>query len=410
MVKENPKLKRNLTLSLLTFYGIGNIIGAGIYVLIGEVAGAAGLYTPIAFVLASILAGFSAFSFAELSSRMPKSAGEAVYIQKAFGIQNFSILIGLMVAITGIIAASTIVKGFTGYLDVFVLIPHWISTGFVILLLGGIAAWGIKQSAIVATIVSLLEIGGILFVLWVGKDLFLQVPERLPELVPLMGLSDGGFGIMLGAFLAFFAFVGFEDMVNVAEEVKNPTKNMPRAIIIALIVVTILYFLVSLLAVLAVPLEDLSATTAPLALIFQNATGEVPIVISLIALFAVTNGAMIQIIMSSRILYGLSSHGWIPELFGRIHPKTHTPLISTSIITGIILILSLSFPIGILAQMTSFIILSVFTIINLALWKIKTMEPAPDGVKVYPIWVPIVGFFISLGFVLFRAAEFFGLF
>ena len=221
------KLKRSLSLPFITFYGLGTILGAGIYVLVGEVAGRAGLFAPIAFLIAALIVGFTAVSYAELSARLPKSAGEAVYVQKAFNKKNLSLIIGLLVVFTGVMSSATLLNGFSGYFQLFFQIPHWVILTVGIILLGLLAAWGIMESVGTAMVITIIEVAGLLLIIGVAAGSFATLPERIPELIPSF---DGTIwlGIFLGSFLAFFAFIGFEDMVNVAEEVKDPQKNMPK--------------------------------------------------------------------------------------------------------------------------------------------------------------------------------------
>lgn len=387
-------LARRLGLWLLTFYGLGNILGAGIYVLIGEVAGSAGLYAPLSFLLAAVVAGFSAFSYAELSARYPFAAGEAVYIENAFHKPLLSALSGLLILFAGMLSAATIARGFAGYLRVFTALPEELLIVSIIILLGVIAIWGIAESVRIAATITLLEICGLLLIIAVGAPYLGDLGDRWHELPPL--LSPGILpGIAIGGFLAFFAFIGFEDMVNVAEEVNKPRRDMPRAIMLALIISLVLYVSVALVSVIVIPLDELAASEAPLAAVYTAATGKAPVVITLISLFAVLNGALIQIIMASRICYGMSRQGWLPALFSRVNNRTRTPAISTIIISSGIVILALWFPLVKLAAGTSYLVLVVFLLINLALLRVRG-KPPPEGVKGYPVWVPLMGAGTSL--------------
>jgi amino acid transporter len=211
-------------------------------------------------------------------------------------------------------------------------------------------------------------------------------------------------GVLLGSFVAFYAFIGFEDMVNTVEEVKNPRHNMPIAIILAVLVSTLLYFMVAWSALRAVPVQELANSDAPLAVIMETAGGSREI-ISLISLVAVVNGALVQIIMASRVLYGMSGRTMAPVLFGRINPVTHTPVISTIFITGLILVFSLAMPITQLAQITSFIMLIIFLLVNLALVRIKRRHELPyDGIR-FPVAVPVCGAFLSITMLLIQSAS-----
>jgi amino acid transporter len=393
--ESTVQLHRSLSLPLITFYGLGTILGAGIYVLVGKIAGQAGMYAPLAFLLAGTVAAFSAFSFAELSSRMPLSAGEAVYVQEAIGLRWLSTLVGLMIVFTGLVSAAAITNGFVGYLNVFVVLPHALIITLTVVVLGALASWGILLSVAAASVVTLIEVGGLLLVLAAAGGSLLTLPERLPDLVPAANAATWQ-GIALGAFLAFYAFIGFEDMVNVAEEVKEPERNMPRAILLALGISTLLYLLVATTAVLTLPLEELAASSAPLATMYQRATGSPPTFIALISLFAVINGALIQIIMAARVLYGMGREGWVPRTFGRISPRTQTPIYSTVVVTAAVLVFALALPLVALAKLTSFVMLTVFALINFSLIRIKARSPSPGGAAVYPLWVPYGGLLFSL--------------
>lgn len=398
-------LKRSLSLWHMTFYGLGTIIGAGIYVLIGKVAASAGMYAPVSFLVAALLAGLTGLSYAELAARHPKSAGEAVYIQDGFRWRPLSMLVGGLIILAGVVSAATIANGFVGYLHVFIDAPDWLAITLLVLVLGALAAWGIAESVMAASAITLVEIGGLLLVLAVAGGSFADLPVRLPELIPPFEVPVWQ-GILLGAFLAFYAFIGFEDMVNVAEEVKNPTRNLPLAILLVMGISTALYLLVALVAVLALPPAELAASHAPLALIYERATGSPPVLISLVSLFAVVNGALIQIIMASRVFYGMSRAGWLHAVFGRVHWRTRTPLLSTAIVTALVLVLALWLPIVTLAKATSLIVLVVFTLVNLALVRIKRRAPKLKRGPCFPLWVPLTGLLASGVFVLFQILDY----
>lgn len=381
------QLRRSLSLPLITFYGLGTILGAGIYVLVGKVAGAAGMYAPLSFVLAAIAAGLSAFTYMELCSRYPVAGGAAIYAQEGFGRRWLSILVGFLIVLSGLVSAATIARGFTGYFRVFVDVPDtWTIVGAVIALCL-LAAWGIAQSVAVAAVATLIEVGGLILIVVVTASSFEALPQRLPSLIPTLGASAWQ-GIFLGSFLAFYAFIGFEDMVNVAEEVRHPERNLPRAILAAITISTLLYLAVSAAAVLALPRDELAATGAPLALLFERATGASPKVMALISLFAVINGALIQIIMAARMLYGMSREGWLPKGIGKVHPRTQTPLRATVIVSAAVLVLALALPLVTLAKITSSAVLAVFSIVALALIRMKRAAPAAPGVFTVPYWVP----------------------
>ncbi len=395
---RQPTLKRSLSLPLITFYGLGNILGAGIYVLIGKVAAYAGHQAPLSFLLAAMLAVFTAFSYAELAARYPLSAGEVVYIHQGFGIRSLSVLVGLFIIVTGVVSAATIARGFVGYLQVFVSIPDEAAIFALVVCLGVLAAWGISQSILVAALMTLVEIGGLLIIIWVARPEASALTNALANLSDWQGEGVAQ-GIFLGAFLGFFAFIGFEDMVNVAEEVRDPRRTLPLAILLALSLATLIYFAVALVSVVAVPPQQLAASTAPLAFVYQQMKGGDAALITAISLIAVVNGALIQIIMASRVCYGMGRKGWMPRWLARVNPITRTPLIATTLVTILILLMALRLPIESLATATSFFILLVFSLINISLWRIKALRPSGhDGFSVYR-WVPAVGALGSLLFI-----------
>ena len=398
-MNNKPELIRRLSLPLLIFYGIGTILGAGIYVLVGKVAGEAGFYTPFSFMLASLLAAFSAFSYAELAARFPRSAGEAIYIEEGFGIKQFSIAVGLMIVSVGIVSVATLAHGFAGYLNVFFEIPEPVIVISLVLFVGLVCGWGINQSVMIASVMTIVEIIGLLIILYVGRDAFTLFPTKIPEMIPPL---DGSIwaGIFMGSFIAFYAYLGFEDIVNVAEEAIKPRINIPLAIIISLIVTTLFYLLISVVAVLLISPQELALSNAPLAMLYETTTGQSPVVITIISLISVINGALIQVIMASRVLYGMSRKQWLPEKIGEINATTHTPLIATIIIVSFVLFFALVFPLLSLAKITSFITLIIFMSINFALVKIKYSHKDYDGFMV-PIAVPLIGGVSTLLFVLY---------
>jgi len=401
---QQQSLRRALSLPLVTFYGLGNILGAGIYVLIGKVVGEAGLFAPLSFLLAALIASLTAFTYAELSARYPLSAGEAVYVREGLGIRLLPAVVGILIVLAGIVSAATIMRGFAGYLQVFVPVPASIAIPLMLLLLGGLAVWGIAESVAAAALVTVVEVAGLLLIIGIATPgvgvLNTVLAEGLPPLTEITVLP----GIIMGAFLAFYAFIGFEDMVNVAEEVRQPERNLPRAILLALLISSVLYLLVSLAAITSLPVDRLAAADAPLAVLYETVTGREPVLITLISMIAVVNGALIQIIMASRVCYGMARMHWLPACFGRVNPRLQTPVMATVTVTVLVLLAALWFPIEALAKATSFFLLVVFALVNLSLWRLKGRIATGryDAFHV-PRWVPAAGFFASMVFVVLQA-------
>jgi len=235
-------------------------------------------------------------------------------------------------------------------------------------------------------VMTLLEVAGLLLVIAGLGEGYSALPERAGELLPA---ADPGawVGLWVGAFLAFYAFIGFEDMVKVAEEVRRPARDMPRAILGALGGAAALYLVLAVGVVLALPPQSLAGTEAPLAVIYRETTGGSEWVITLFGLVAAVNGVLAQIIMASRMLYGLAGEGWLPGALARVHPRTRTPVVATGTVTAVIVALAVTFPLAGLAGMTSALILGVFAAVNIALWRIRRREPRP-AYTLSPGWVP----------------------
>ncbi|SHF92793.1 amino acid/polyamine/organocation transporter, APC superfamily [Microbulbifer donghaiensis] len=396
---DTVTLKRSLSLPVTSFYGIGTIIGAGIYVLIGKVSAVAGLFLPYAFLLAGIIAALTALSYAELSSRFPHSAGSAAYIHNAWQRRWLAQLVGFLVAVTGIVSAATIANGFVGYLELFVQIPDYLAITLLIALLTLIALWGINESALTVTIVTLIEVGGLLFVIAVSC----QAPavQEWSEIFAVPEI-DAWAGVLVGSFLAFYAFIGFEDMVNLAEEVRNPRRTLPRAILIAIAVSTLLYMVVAALAVRTLPVPELAQSSAPLASMVTSA-GHSTTFIGIISMFAVVNGALVQIIMASRLLYGMAKRELAPRIFAGVSARTQTPVVATLLVGTIILVFALWLPLTVLAKITAFIMLVIFSLVNLSLFAIKFRGAETEaGVVRYPIGFPALAFVLCVALIVFQ--------
>jgi APA family basic amino acid/polyamine antiporter len=377
-------------------YGLGTTIGAGIYALTGVVAGRAGMHAPVAFLLAASIALFSALSFAELSSRFPRAGGEAVYVREGFGRVDLQLVVGMLVVAAGLISAATVSVGFVGYLGAFIAVPKLVGVAGIVIALGVVVGWGVRASVVAAGLMTLLEVAGLFAVITYGAPHLAELPARASE---ILWLGPGaGAGVGAAAILAFYAFLGFEDMVNAAEEVTNVRRTLPAAILITLAVTASLYVVIATVAVLAVPPAELATSHAPLALVFERCGGSAAL-LGIIALFALLNGALIQVLKASRVLWGLADQGVLPAFLRKIHPRTRTPLVAVSIATGVTGMLAAALPLETLAEATSIVTLATFALANLALVRIKRRDPSPAEAAVFPIWVPVVGFVLSCGLI-----------
>ncbi|MCP3989901.1 MAG: amino acid permease [Actinomycetia bacterium] len=384
-----PTLEREVSLPMLVLYGLGTTIGAGIYALTGEVAGAAGMKAPLAFAVSALLAGITAVGFAELAGRLPKAAGEAVFVDRAFGRAGVTRIVGLAVVVAGVVAASAISRAFGGYVAELIDWPRWLLVVGLVVALGAIAIIGVKQSVSAAAVLTVVEVIGLGLVVWAGRDSLSGLVSEAGELLGPPTSAAGWSGVMGGAFLAFFAFLGFEDMDAVAEETKNAPVNLPRAILITLVVTTVLYMTVAAVAVLEVDPALLAESDAPLALIYEEAGGRAG-VLAFIAALAMVNGALVQLVMLPRVVYGLSNLGLVPAWPGAVSARTNTPVRATVGAVVVVAVLAISVELEWLARVTSATTMAIFITVNVALVAIKAKD-GPTTTFQVPGWVPVVG-------------------
>ncbi len=390
-------LKRRIGPGLLTAYGTGVMIGAGIYVLVGAVAGLAGIWAPVAFLIAGIVAAPSALSYAELSTRMPEAAGEAAYIAAGLKSEAFAIFVGLAIVLAGTISAAAVLRGGVGYLTSIMPIP----AALAILIFGcaliSVAVLGVLESLAVAALFTIIEVIGLALVIWAGV---IEAPAVSPDWSAAAPPIWSGIGI--AASLAFFAFIGFEDIVNMAEEVKTPSRSLPLAILWSLIITALLYALVSYAAVRAVPLSDLAASDRPLALVWEVGTGRSAGFLAIIAVLAALNGVLAQLVMAARVLYGLGGRTQTLAVFRPVSTRFGTPVRATVIVGFALITAALLLPVSALASVTSILLLAVFAVVNLSLIRLKSISAsAPFSV---PISVPYFGLsasLLALGFAIF---------
>ena len=385
-------LDRAIGLPLLVLYGLGVTVGAGIYVLVGAAASRAGVHAPIAFLVAAAVMALSAASFAELSVRMPVSAGEAAYVLEGLRSRRLSLLVGLLVIAAGTISAAAISRGAAGYIGVFTSWPDAALVAAVVLAMGAIASWGISQAIGLAAVMTVIELAGLLAIVGAGLWKDPAMVARLPEAWSGLGSVTAWHGILGASLLAFFAFIGFEDMVNVAEEVKSPERNMPLAIAITIGVTTVLYMLVVWVVVDAVPAGDLAASRAPLSLAFERITGAPPHVVTTIAIFATINGVIVQMIMASRVVYGLAHQQSLPGWLGQVNATTRTPVNATILVVATCLLLAVAVPVAQLAELTTRVMLVIFVLVNASLVavKLRAGQSVRPGFAV-PLAIPVLG-------------------
>lgn len=383
-----PQLKRALGLTSLTLYGLGTIIGAGIYVLVGAVAGRAGMAAPLSFLLAGVLATFTGLSYAELGQRLPEAAGAAAYAREGFKSAWMGRLTGFATLAVALVAAASVARGGAGYLQKIIDIPLPIASGFVIVIFTLLACWGVKESIYAAAAMTVVEVGGLVVVIFIGGPALAQLSEQWAQMIPHNAPAWGG--VMGGAFLAFFAFSGFETIVNMAEETKDVGRTLPRAVVLSIILSAILYTLVILVAVLTIAPERLAASSAPLCLVV-NCDQTSMALFAPVAVIATLNGVLIEIVLMARVSYGMARRGWLPKWMADVHVQRQTPLKATLFVGSIIFVLTVMVDFESLAKATSAMLLLVFLVVNLSLIRLKKDAPAPDITFCMPNWVPLAG-------------------
>ncbi len=380
-------LKQRIGPGLLTAYGVGVMVGAGIYVLVGAVVGQAGIWAPLAFLLAGLVAAPTALSYAEFSTRIPEAAGEAAYVGAGLNSQVLALIVGLAIVASGTVSAGAVLRGGVGYLSVFWDGNSlWLVIG-VGLALTGVAVYGALESLVLVAVFTLIELVGLGLVIWAGFSAPAVAGWQAPP-------PPQWTGIGLAAVLAFFAFIGFEDIVNMAEEVDRPQSTLPKAILMALAITTLTYIMVAFATVRAVPEGELAVSKTPLVLVWQAGRGGTGNFLSAIAVFAALNGVLAQIVMASRVLYGLGRHTPALAVFHHASAARGTPVLATCLIGGAVIIAALTAQLSTLAGATSSILLMVFVTVNLSLIALKLRQP--DAPFKVPMVVPVIGLVLSL--------------
>ena len=396
--KHKPILKRRVSLFALTVYGVGNILGAGIYSLIGEVVGITGNLSWLAFILASVTGALTGLSYAELSAMYPKSAAEFVYTEEAFKKRILSFILGWIIIFSGILSAATVALAFGSYLSGLIGIPSlFINIIFAVLLiviLSVINLIGIKTSTRTNIIFTLIEASGLIIIIIIGIPSFGTVDYF--ALPPASTFT----AVFSSVALIFFAYIGFEDIANIAEEVKEPHKNLPKAIIYSIIITTVVYCLTAISVVSILDYNSIATSEAPLNAVAAEVLGPIGgIIMSSIALFATANTVLIMLIVTSRMMYGMARDKALPKGIGKISPKFRTPTIAVVLTMCITIVPILFGDISLVAHATVFGVLINFILVNLSLIALRKTKPdmeRPFKLKPTIKWVPIIALLGSI--------------
>jgi APA family basic amino acid/polyamine antiporter len=400
-----PELRRELGLLEAVVYGVGLILGAGIYAILGEATGVTGGSIVVSFLLAAVVASMTGLSYAELSSRYPGSEGDYIYVRRAFDRPVLSDLTAVGRLLMGVISAAAVALAFSGYLSAFVDVPTVPVAVGLLVLTAVINAWGIEFSTRLNVAFTAIEVAGLLVVIWVaggswGNADVLQAPNGLA-------------GVVEASFLAFFAYLGFGSIVNLSEETRDATRTIPRAVLVSIAITTVLYVLVGLSAVSLVDWQVLGGSSSPLAEVARAGWGPAgATLLAVVALFSTTNTVLILQISTSRLLYGVSKSQYqvMPELFSRVHPDRGTPHYAVALVGALAVPFVFLGDIGVVAGLANLMLLVVFVLVNAALLKLRYAEPEVRGGFRAPLnvgWVPLtaVGGLVScLGLVAFYVA------
>ena len=406
--KQEPttELKRAIGPKLLLLFIVGDILGTGIYALTGQVAAEVGGAAWLPFLVAFAVATVTAFSYLELVTKYPQAAGAALYVHKAFGIQFFSFIVCFVVMSSGITSASAASRAFAvnlvaGFkLDVGVGTVLLIAVAFILLVMA-VNFRGVSESVMLNVVLTLVELSGLLFVILIGFWAILGGDADFSRVVAFDTPEDKGvlLAVSTATSLAFFAMVGFEDSVNMAEETKDPSRIFPRIMLTGLGITAVIYVLVSICAVAIVPIGELAGNETPLVTVVQTAAPGFPIsdLIPFISLFAVANSALINMMMASRLLYGMSKHGVVPSFLGRVHATRRTPwasiVVTTVIAVGLISYVSLDTEgsvVALLGGTTSLLLLAVFAVVNSVVLVLRRDRVEHKHFNAGPV-LPVVG-------------------
>ena len=396
--RKRPELHRSIGPVQLALYGLGSMLGAGIYGLIGQAAGQVGNAVWLAFVVALVAALLTALSYASLGSRYPRAAGAAYVTERAFGLPLLSFVVGLALVCSGLTSVATQSRVFAANLAVLFNLESiplwWLALGF-LLVLAGIVFRGIRESMWVNVLCTLVEASGLILVVAVGLTHWGSVD--LLEMPPATVDQGEWLILMQGAVLTFFAFIGFEDTFNVAEECRDPQRTIPLGLILAMSMAAVLYIAIAVTAVSVVPWAELAAAPGPITEVVRRAAPLIPpIVFTGITLFAVANTALVNYVTASRLIYGMAHQGLLPLRFGDVHAERRTPHFAILALFLVAMPLALFGTIAELAAATVLLLLLVFAVVNAALFVLKRRPGEKHGYFEIPLAVPALGALVCL--------------
>ena len=415
-----PELTRSITGRLLFFYVLGDVLGSGVYVLIGLVAGAVGGAFWIAFATGVTLATITGLAYAELATKYPQAAGASLYVNKAFGNPVLTFLVTIC-SLSAVFAASgSLATGFARYFgSIFDLVPALLVTLVFILVLTVVNFIGITESVVVNMLMTFVEIFGLILVMVIGVIVVVQGDADFGVLISFDAEGSPILAIVAGVALAFFAMTGFENAANVAEETINPSKTFPRALIGGMLAAGVIYVLVAMSAALVVPVDTLAGAEASLLEVVRAGVlpGSVEVmlkVFAVIAMVAITNTTLVSVVTQSRILYGMSREDVVPAVFSRIHPTRRSPYVAlgfSAVVVAVLLIigsvLSSLNPeldiVGRLATVTVVFLLFIYALVIVSTLKLRGQGETEDSYRANTplLYVGALGNVVLLSYVVY---------
>ena len=373
--KEKMTLKRDLNLFFVVVSGVGIILGAGIYALIGIAAGGTGNTIWLSFLVSAVVAAFTGLSYAELSSMFRGDAGEYDYCKHAFG-KKFSIFVSLLIILTGAVSAATVALGFAGYFSSLVPIGYLASAIGIILLMTAINYWGISESKMFTLVATIIEFVGLIIIILLGFGHYGSVE--------LFDMPNGFIGVLKAGALLFFAFMGFETIIKLREETKNPSKTIPKAIVISIFVTAVLYILVAIAAVSIIPYTKLAASQSPLSDVASVSLGKNAFwILGIIALFATSSTVLLTMLTSSRMMYGMSMKNSLPGFLCKVHKTRRTPYAAIFLFSVLTLAFAFIKDIEFVADLTTAFLFLTFAFINLGVIVLRYKDGDEDKERVF---------------------------
>ena len=400
---SSGSLERSAGRGLVLLFVIGNLLGAGIYAIVGEVAGETGGALWAAFLAAAVLSVPTLLAYVELMTTYPQAGGAGLYVAKAFARPWLTVTVVVAIAASALTSAATSARAFAGgYLGAFVDLPVVPVAVVFVVVLAAVNFVGISESLVFTAVMAVITVAGLLLVVGVGAAAVADGSADLSRLTEFSGDTAVPLAVLGGAALAFFAFIGFEDTAQIAEEVREPRRTLPFGILLGVGVTTVVYLLVAVASSVVLPTEELAGSEGPLLRVVET-SGVPGEVISAVALVALTKTALVQQVAASRLLFGVARRGLLPSALARVHASRRTPWVAVVLAGAVAVVLVSTGELGGLADTTVMLLLTVFVLVNVCLLRLRSDDVDREHFRV-PTWLPVAGALVSAGLVVYTGA------